>query len=90
MAVSIILPGMLRVLANGQERVRVTGNTTLKCLEDLESRFPVVKEWIRDGNGEFLSYIQFFLNGKRVYGDDLSLPLENGDEIAIIVAMGGG
>jgi molybdopterin converting factor small subunit len=90
MDVCIRLPGMLRVLANGQERVQVTGNTTLECLEDLESQFPVVRDWIRDREGELLTYVQFFVNGERVHGDDLSRSLKNGDEIAIIVAMGGG
>jgi len=90
MVVSILLPGMLRVLANGQERVQVTGNTTLQCLEDLESQFPAVRDWIRDGEGELLSYVQFFVNGERMHGDDLCRLLKSGDEIAIIVAMGGG
>ena len=90
MEVIIRLPGMLRVLANGQERVQVMGNTTLECLDDLESRFPVVRDWIRDGNGELLAYVQFFVNGESVHGDDLTRSLKNGDEIAIIVAIGGG
>lgn len=38
MVVSILLPGMLRVLANGQERVGVTGNTALECLEELDMK----------------------------------------------------
>jgi molybdopterin synthase sulfur carrier subunit len=90
MTVSIRLPGILRVLANGQERVQVTGNTALECLNDLESRFPVVKDWIRDGKGELLAYVQFFVNGERVHGEDLTMSLRSGDEIAIIVAIGGG
>jgi molybdopterin converting factor small subunit len=81
---------MLRVLANGQEKVQVTGNTTLQCLDDLESRFPAVRDWIRDEKGELLSYIQFFVNGERVYGDDLTRSLNSSDEIAVIVALGGG
>jgi molybdopterin converting factor small subunit len=50
----------------------------------------VVRDWIRDGNGELLAYIQFFVNGERIHGDDLTRSLKNGDEIAIIVAIGGG
>lgn len=90
MAVSIRLPGMLRVLANGQEKVQVTGNTTLQCLEDLESRFPAIGDWIRDEKGELLSYVQFFVNGRRVHGDDFTRSIKSGDEIAVIVALGGG
>jgi len=70
--------------------VDVTGHTTGECLEDLESRFPVIKQLIRDKRGQLRRYCEILVNSESAYPKELTTPVKDGDQIDIMVFFGGG
>ncbi len=90
MEANVRIPGFLRKFADQQETIEVTGNTVDECLASLESRFPKLQEWLHDEDGNLQTHIWLAVNGQTVYPDDLTTPLSDGDEILILLAIGGG
>jgi molybdopterin converting factor small subunit len=90
MSIKVRLHPILQKLAGGQEVVEVNGHTTGECLEDLESRFPVIKQMIRDNRGQLRRYCEILVNSKSTYPEELTTPVKDGDQIDIVVFFGGG
>jgi molybdopterin converting factor small subunit len=90
MSIKVRLHPILQKLAGGQEVVEVTGHTTDECLENLESRFPVIKQMIRDKRGQLRRYCEILVNSKSTYPKELTTPVKDGDQIDIVVFFGGG
>ena len=91
MASVIRIPTPLRRVTNGQEVVDVNGATVEEGLDDLEARFPGVKERIIDPSGELHRFVNIYVNGEDVrFLDGLATALSEGDEISIVPAVAGG
>ena len=90
MSIKVRLNPMLQKLAGGQEVIEVTGTTTGECLEDLESRFPVIKQMIRDNRGQLRRYCSVLVNSESTHPEELTTPVKDGDQIDIVVFFGGG
>jgi molybdopterin converting factor small subunit len=90
MSIKVRLHPLLQSLAGGQEMVEVNGRTTGECLEDLEGRFPVIKQLIRDKRGHLRRYCEILVNSESTYPEELTTPVEDGDQIDIMVLVGGG
>jgi molybdopterin synthase sulfur carrier subunit len=90
MSIKVRLNPILQKLTGGQEVVEVTGHTTGECLENLESRFPVIKQMIRDNQGQLRHYCSILVNSKSTHPEELTTPVKDGDQIDIVVFFGGG
>jgi molybdopterin synthase sulfur carrier subunit len=90
MSIKVRLHPILQKLTGGQEVVEVTGHTTGECLEDLESRFPVIKQMIRDNRGQLRRYCSILVNSESTYPEELTTLVKDGDQIDIVVFFGGG
>ncbi len=90
MHVNVKISGFVRKFADQQETIEVTGNTVDECLTNLESRFPEIKEWLHDEDGNLQNHIWLVVNGHTIYSDELNTSLNDGDEILILLAIGGG
>ena len=90
MSIKVRLHPILKSLAGGQEVVEVTGHTTGECLEDLESRFPVIKQLIRDKRRQLRRYCEILVNSESTYPKELTTPVKDGDQIDIVVFFAGG
>ena len=90
MGARIRLNPTLQELANGQEIVEVEGNNVGECLADLDRRFPRTRQCIFDKHGKLLKHIEIFVNGKSTFPKELTTPVTNGDELSILVLLGGG
>jgi molybdopterin converting factor small subunit len=90
MSIKVKLHPILQKLAGGQEVVEVTGHTTGECLENLESRFPVIKQMIRDKRGQLRRYCEILVNSKSTYPEELTTPVKDGDQIEIVIFVTGG
>ncbi len=90
MSIKVKLHPILKSLAGGQEVVEVTGHTTGECLENLESRFPVIKQLIRDKRGQLRRYCEILVNSESTYSKGLTTPLKDGDQIDIVIFVTGG
>jgi molybdopterin converting factor small subunit len=90
MSIKVRLHPILQKLVGGQEVVEVTGHTTGECLEDLEGRFPVVKQLIRDKRGQLRRYCEILVNSESTYPKELTTPVKDGDQVDIICFFAGG
>lgn len=90
MDVTIKIAGLFRKFTNRQEFVKVTGNSPMECLHELETRFPKIRRWLYDKQGNLRPQVWFFVNGQKISADDMNKPLKDGDELFFIVAVSGG
>jgi molybdopterin converting factor small subunit len=90
MSIKVRLHPILQSLAGGQEVVEVTGHTTGECLENLEGRFPVIKQLIRDKRGQLRRYCEILVNSESTYPKELTTPVKDGDQIDIVIFVAGG
>jgi len=90
MSITVNLHPILQNLAGGQELVEVTGQTAGECRDDLESRFPVIKQVIRGSRGELRHYCEILVNSKSTYPEELTAPVKDGDQIDVMCFFAGG
>jgi len=62
----------------------------MECLQALQSRFPKIRQWLFDKQGSLRPQVQLFVNGQKIYADELNKPLKDEDELLILFAIGGG
>ena len=90
MGVKVKVSSLLRKYTNQQELVDVTGYSPIECLNDLVLQFPNLRRWLYDKQGKLRPQVWFFVNGERIYADELTNQLNDGDELFVFLAVGGG
>lgn len=90
MGVTIKISSLFRRFTNGQEFVDVTGNSPVECIHELETRFPKIKRWLYDKQGNLRPQVWFFVNGQKISSDEMTRPLKDGDELFFLLAISGG
>ena len=91
MAVTVRVPTPLQRLTNGQGEVACEGATVKALLDDLERRYPGIKERICDESGKLRRFVNVFVNEEDIrflQGDQTAI--KDGDEVSIIPAIAGG
>jgi molybdopterin synthase sulfur carrier subunit len=76
-----------------RELVESTGRNVAECIDNLEAQFPGIKEQLgktRHRKFELFSYIEVYVNDESAYPDELAKPLNDGDEVSLVVMMLGG
>jgi len=87
MSVKVFMDSMFDHLTGGQREIEVEGENVNQCLEYLWTRFPDLKSHLSDKQGKLFSDIGIFLNNDNAYP---SQPVKDGDELSIVVPIGGG
>jgi molybdopterin converting factor small subunit len=90
MSIKVRLHPILQHIVGGQEVVEVTGHTTGECLENMENRFPDIKKMIRDKRGQLRRYCEILVNSESTYPKELTTAVKDGDQIDIVIFVGGG
>ena len=90
MKVRVRLSSLLRQATGWQEIVEVDAQTPEACLRSLEARFPDLRRWMYDKEGKMWDRLQIFLNGRRIGRDGLSTPMQENDELFVLLNIGGG
>ena len=91
MAVTVRIPTPLQRLTNGQGEVQCEGTTVTELLNDLERRYPGIRERICDAQGKLRRFVNVFVNEEDIrflQGDQTAI--NSGDEVSIIPAIAGG
>ncbi len=88
--VKVRLSSLLRQATGWQEIVEVDARTPEASLRSIEARFPGLRRWMYDKEGKMWDRLQLFLNGKRIGRDELSTPMQEGDELYVLLNIGGG
>ena len=91
MAATVRLPTPLRKLTNEQENVEVESATIGAAVEELEGKFPGIKERIVDEEGEIRRFVNVYVNEEDIrFLENQDTPLKDGDDVSIIPAIAGG
>jgi len=91
MQATVRVPTPLQKLTKNQAEVKVSSANIRELIEDLEKRFPGIKERICDQTGKIRRFINIYVNEEDVrFLQQEETPLKDGDEISIIPAIAGG
>lgn len=91
MVIRVRVPTPLRKFTNGADEVDAQGNTVRVLVEDLERKFPGIKERICDENGKIRRFVNVYVNGDDIrFLQNLETSLKDGDNISIVPAIAGG
>ncbi len=90
MSIEVNIHRSLRHLTRGKAKVEVNGNTVGHCLYGLVKQFPGIETKLFDKKGKLLNYIDIYVNAESSYPEELSKPVNDGDELSITLIIGGG
>jgi molybdopterin converting factor small subunit len=82
------IPSLLQNLTGGEEKLTVSGMTVGQIIDNLEARFPGVKERLVEG-GEMRPHIAVAIDGD-VSPEGLDQAVQESSEIHFIPALSGG
>jgi sulfur-carrier protein adenylyltransferase/sulfurtransferase len=87
------LPAALREYAAGSARIETDAGTVAQALDQLSSRYPLLRRHLFTDSGELRGYVRVYLNDddiRDVAPDPSALPLQPGDTILIVPSIAGG
>jgi len=91
MPVSVRVPTPLRKFTNGADEVNADGKNVKSLVDDLERRYPGIKERICDETGKIRRFVNVYVNGDDIrFLQNLETSLKEGDNISIVPAIAGG
>lgn len=90
MGIKFQIPSYLQSATGSMESVEVEGDTIGQCLRQLTMRFPALEEKLFTTRGELHPFIGIYINNEDAYPDELSKPVQDGDEVHILYVIGGG
>jgi molybdopterin synthase sulfur carrier subunit len=89
--IQVLIPTPLRRYTGGEARVPASGDSVAAVLDNLNERFPGLKDRVCEDDGEIRRFVNVFVNGENVRKlSGAATPVKPGDEIGIIPAMAGG
>jgi sulfur-carrier protein len=91
MTIQVRIPVQLRALTKGEEVVTASGRSVSEIIEDIESKYPGVKDRICETDGKVRRFVNIFVNEEDIrFLDNLQTPISENDEVSIIPAIAGG
>ena len=91
MSISVRIPTPLRRYTGGSEEVSVEAATIGNAVDDLDQRYPGIKERLCDDNGKVRRFVNIYVNGDDIrFLDSLETAIKDGDEVSIVPAIAGG
>ena len=89
--VQVRVPTPLRRYTAGNGAVEADGATVAALVDDLDKRYPGMKDRICDEAGQVRRFVNIFVNGEDIrFLDGTGTKLKAGDELSIVPAMAGG
>lgn len=90
MVVKVRIPTPLRTLTGGKDEVDASGATIRDVIEDLERKYPGIKERLCDDKG-VRRFVNIYQNEEDIrFLDSLETAVKEGDAISIVPAIAGG
>jgi molybdopterin synthase sulfur carrier subunit len=91
MPVKVRIPTPLRKITGGKDEVLAEGATVLDVMEDIERRYPGIKERVFEGDGKLRRFVNIYVNDEDIrFKENLSTKVKDNDELSIIPAIAGG
>lgn len=90
MSIEVRIPTILRPLTGGEKSVEGTGDSLSGLIDDLEARFPGIKERLVE-DGVLRRFVNVYINDEDVrFLGSLEAPLADGDSVVVLPAVAGG
>lgn len=91
MAIKVRIPQPLQSLTNNLAEVEATGLTIRDLIDDLERRYPGIKDRICDESGKVRRFVNVYVNEEDIrFLEREATKLKDEDEVSIIPAIAGG
>jgi len=91
MAIKVRIPTPLQKFTENKGEVEASGSNIKDLIEDLEKKFPGIKERVYDEKGKIRKFLNVYVNEEDVRFLQLDkTSLKEGDEVSIIPAIAGG
>jgi len=91
MAARVRIPTPLRRLTNGERIIEVEGADLGQAIDELDRRYPGIRERLLDERGEVLRFVNIFVDEQDIrFLGGLRTPLAANAEVSIVPAMAGG
>ncbi len=88
--IKINIPSYMQSFTNKMEVVEVNGSTVGECLTRLVKQFPGLKGQLFIKGGNLFENIIISVNRESAYPEQLAKPVKDGDELNILLIVGGG
>lgn len=91
MAQTVIIPTPLRKFTNGLEIVEVEATTVKELFNQLDVRFPGIRDRLCESDGELRRFINVYINGEDIrFLERLETSVASDAEVSIVPAIAGG
>ena len=91
MAITVRIPTPLRRLTDGADSVETDSANIQNTIENLEQKYPGIRERLIDDSGELHRFVNIYVNGEDIrFVDGLKTNIKDGDEVSIVPAVAGG
>ena len=90
MSVQVRLHQYFQEMADGQEVVEGEGANVRELIDNLDSKFPGMKDHLLDRRGRLQGFVELFVNSDVVYPEGTSRPVKDGDVVEILMIVAGG
>ncbi len=85
------IPTQLRSLTEDAPEVEAQGGTVSEIVDDLEARYPGLKERLMDDSGKLRRFVNVYVNDEDVrFLDGIGTEVPDGARLSIIPAVAGG
>lgn len=89
--VKVRIPTPLRGLTSGKDAIEGAEGRLAEMIEQLEARYPGLKDRLCDEGGELRRFVNIYINGEDVrFLEGLATNVSAGDEVSIVPAVAGG
>ena len=85
---TVVIPALLRKYTDGKDRVIASGRNVGQLIDDLERRFPGLREHVIE-DGDVKPSVAISVDGDMATGGVLE-PVSDSSEVFIVPAIGGG
>ena len=90
MAVKVNIHTTHRQFTNGLEVVAVEGSTVGECLNHLVKQFPGMEKALFVKKDKLLNIVEVYVNHASAHPNELVKPVQDGDEIHLVIMLAGG
>ena len=91
MPVKVVLPNAFQKHTNNVREISSSATNLPELVNDIEGRFPALREHLRGQDGQIRRFINFYVNEEdiRFLGND-KYAFQEGDEVLVIPSIAGG
>jgi len=91
MAVSVLIPTILRKYTSGQEQVNADGRTVREVIVNLQEKYRGITSNLFQESGELKPFVNVYVNDEDIrFLNDLDSRVKAGDTVTILPAIAGG